>query len=658
MTISGDQLTFAGNPLPLNCATLAPGFSETPSSGFPDHDTARRYAAQLRRHGYNIVRFHFVDALLMRGSKQDFVFNPQELDRFQFFMAELRKQHIHWIVDILASDNAALGNIFPHRWAQKRGMVVGTVLNPQTFHHWQTLAERLLTIPNPYTGLTLASDPHTAGLVLINEPNLDFRLEVANKFKAGPIPEPFLSAYLQSGGSSAHLPVPTSSQEQSPAMERFERFLNDRERITLAEMTATVRKLGYDGPYASFDAWKRYNQIPTLRQLPMIAMHGYEGDQVAEGVTPGQRIKPTSSFDDGARYLQLMGSMRFFGKPLVVTEHDQIFWNPNRFESGLFASAYGAIQGWNFLCRHSDGPIDLAYDGKGSRKQAIEPDGAGLDPIARAGETLTALLWLRREIPPATGAIRFRIDDDLALHDGGKGQLPPDLGMLGWVARIGIADTTAQAPSQGIDQSLATDMVADALNPRWSARTRRLVAALRGARALPSENVTDPAAGLWESPGGQVTFDSRVRQLRVATPYTAAIAGGAIDTPVVIGPVRFLRSDAPALAAFSSLDGKPLTSSRKILAILASDARNSGMSADSQGRLQALGRLPVQIRRVRLQAEFRTSIKGIWEISALNLNGSLKEKGIVSVNNNNVSFNIDTKSAKGPTTYFLISSER
>lgn len=32
------------------------------SVGFPDHAMADRYALQLRRHGYNCARFHFLDA--------------------------------------------------------------------------------------------------------------------------------------------------------------------------------------------------------------------------------------------------------------------------------------------------------------------------------------------------------------------------------------------------------------------------------------------------------------------------------------------------------------------------------------------------------------------------------------------------------------------
>lgn len=650
-TIVGEQLVFAGAARPINCALLGPGFSPTPGRSFPDHDAARRYAIQLRRHGYNLVRFHFTDALLMRGARADFAFNPEELDRFHFFQAQLREQGIHWLVDVLASSNAALGNIFPHRWAADNGMAWRPFVEDAALDHWRTLAERLLTTRNPYTGTTLASDPHTAGLVLVNEPNLDFRMAWANKFRPGPMPKLMRDAYLRSVPGAL---LPSTSVEVGPAMEGVQRFFTERQRVTFTKMATAVRTLNYSGSLTSFDTWSRYNQLPTLRDLPLIAMHGYEADQVASGVAPGTRVRPSSSFENGARYLQLMASMRFHGRPLLATEHDQIFWNPNRFEAGLVAPAFAALQGWSTLCRHADGPIDLAYDGKGLRKQAIEPDGVGLDPVARAGETLTALLWLRREIAPAPGAVRFRITDAEALRDGGRRQLPADLGMLGWVARIGIGD----APGAGVDQSLAADSAHDTRPPDRSDRTATLLAALRRAGALPPRDATDPATGRWDAPGGQVSLRLAERQLRVATRFTAALASGPVAAPVTIGPVRFLRSDAPALAAFSALDGRPLARSGRILAILASDARNTGMRVAPNGRLEALGGLPAQLRSVRMTVALRLLAGRGWRIAPLSLSGVKGRSHLLRYKSGTLILDLSTTMERTrPTVYFLLEKD-
>lgn len=657
MKIDGERLTFDGKDLPINCATLGPGFSNTSGSGFPDHDVATRYAEQLRRHGYNMVRFHFVDALLMRGSKQDLVFNPEELDRFQFFAAQLRAHGIHWVMDILSSQNAALGNVFPHRWAENRGMLQRIFFEPAALAHWQDLARQLLTTRNPYTGMSFAQDPHTAGLVLVNEPDLDFYMELGNRFKGGPLPPLYKDAYVKSK-ALAHLPaqLPLSTREDSKEMEDFQRFLVQRQAETLGIMANTIRQLGYDGPYTTFNSWKRYNATPLKRLLPMIDSHSYEHEQVALGVGPGTRMVNLSSFTDLANYLGLAASTRQFGKPFIMTEHDQEFWNQRRFESGLFAPALASIQGWNFICRHADGPIDLAYDGQGVRKDAINPGGVGLDPVARAGETLTALLWSRREIAPAPVQLRLLLNDGEDLHNGGRRQAPRDITALAWVAQLGLAKAGAVANHPGINQSLAPEPTSDRAAPDKSARTASILSALRRTGGIPANNLTDPAQGLWQSPQGQVLLRSSDNALTVSTQFTAARAGDALTSPEVVGPVRMLRSDVPALIAFSSLDALPLSQSTRILVILAADARNSGMKIASDGTAIDLGHLPVEIRRVRFDATLDTDARYRWTLSSLSLAGKVTSSVPLEQEGGTLRMSLDTAMNQTfPTTYFLLS---
>lgn len=657
MKIDGEKLTFGGKDLPINCATLGPGFSNTAGSGFPDHDVATRYAEQLRRHGYNMVRFHFVDALLMRGSNQDLVFNPQELDRFQFFAAQLRARGIHWLMDIQSSQNAALGNVFPHRWAENRGMLQRIFFEPTALAHWQDLARLLLTTRNPYTGMSFAQDPHTAGLILVNEPDLDFYMELVNRFKDGPLPPLYKDAFTKSKGL-AHLPVqlPRSTREDSREMEDFQRFLVRRQAETLGTMANTIRQLGYDGPYTTFNSWKRYNVTPVKRLLPMIDSHSYEHEQVALGVGPGTRMRNHSSFTDLAKYLGLAASTRQFGKPFIMTEHDQEFWNQRRFESGLFAPALASIQGWNLICRHADGPIDLAYDGQGVRKEAINPGGVGLDPVARAGETLTALLWSRREIAPAPSRLRLLLDDDEALLNGGRRQAPHDITALAWVARLGLANADGGGTHPvDINQSLAPDPASDRAAPDTSARTTSLLSALRRTGGIPSTNRTNPAQGLWQSPQGQVLLHSLDNELTVSTRFTAARVGDALNSPVVVGPIQLMRSDAPALIAFSSLDARPLARSARILVILAADARNTGMAITSNGTAISLGRLPIELKRVRLDAVLKTDPRYRWMLSPLTLNGKIISSAALKQQSGTVKISLDTAANKKfPTTFFLL----
>lgn len=655
MEADGERLRFGPTDRPVNCATLAPGFSETPKSAFPDHDQAARYAEQLRRHGYNIVRFHYLDALLMGGAKQDFAFDPEQLDRFQYFTSELRKRGIHWIIDILSSENAALGGIFPHRWAQDNHMVARTFLEDDALRHWQELARRLLTTPNPYTGFTLANDPHTALLILVNEPALAFRLGLQTGFSRSAIPPMFLKAYQ---GWAARRGGPALDPSSSPQNPDFQRFLSDRQISTLRAMAATVRDLGYTGLYTSFDNWPTFDQLPSRQELPLIDMHAYEHDQ-APAATPGQKVIPSSSFDDSAAYLQQVAAARIYGKPMILTEHDQVFWNPNRFESGLFAPTFASLQGWQFICRHAAGPINLSFDGQGVRKDAIYTDGGGLDPVARASETLTALLLLRREIAPLTGEVRLNVESTDAIGTLGSKLLPAEVGRLGWLARIGLAPRNAVTRARGI--VLDPDAITRQRTARSSVTQKDEPAAqLVGAQAISAASAVGMARGRLEPDGGQISLRTNERQMLVSTRHTAAYAGKAVTVPIIIGPLQIKASDASGLIAFSALDDQPLNLSKRMLIIMAGNARNSGMAVDRNGTLQALGTLPVQIQRMTAQVRLQVAASGMWSFSPLTLTGRRLKTQLFAARNRAIAFMVDTGAgrtdagAQSPTTYFVL----
>ncbi len=68
-----------GVPATLNCVSLA----WSPATGsFPDKAMADLFARQIKVHGYNLVRIHHVEAMLMTNRAVDFDFDPVQLDRF------------------------------------------------------------------------------------------------------------------------------------------------------------------------------------------------------------------------------------------------------------------------------------------------------------------------------------------------------------------------------------------------------------------------------------------------------------------------------------------------------------------------------------------------------------------------------------------------
>lgn len=151
-------------PYRLLCGTIG---------NIPDNATADKMAVQLRRHGYNCVRFHFLDIALMEGQLQDFEYRQDILDRFRYYMAALKQNGIYWIVDGLTSNGGALGGI-KDRWGTEGRLKLKTHLENAAFGHWLRFQVDIFGTVNPYTGLVPFEDPAMAVVVPFNENGLVF----------------------------------------------------------------------------------------------------------------------------------------------------------------------------------------------------------------------------------------------------------------------------------------------------------------------------------------------------------------------------------------------------------------------------------------------------------------------------------------------------
>ncbi|CAA9346138.1 MAG: GH148, partial [uncultured Microvirga sp.] len=446
----------------LNCASIA---WSPATGGFPDHRTADLYAEQLRIHGYNLVRFHYVEATLMTDRKGDFDFDPEALDRFRYFLAALKRQGIYWVFDVLTSPNGARGDVFPHRWVEKHDLKLEVYVDDGARRHWRRLAETLLGAVNPHTGIRPLDDPALALVVLANENGLEFLSLLQSRKTGQAYPDklrPAFNAWLRKtypnegalkaawggletgeslGAGTVHFP--RDRFDPGPRMRDKQRFFLDLEAETFGWMERELRSLGYRGLVTSYNNWGSTAADLTRGQLSVVARHGYF-DEVL-GYEPGESITQRSSLDDEAGYVRSLAAARWLGRPFVVTEYGHPFWNRFRREAGLVLPAYAALQGWDFVCRHAEGAIDLSTRQSAPRKRQLTPYGIGLDPVARAGETLAALLFHRGDVAPARGVAAIPLGGERDLVDQGQGDWPADLTTVGLMTKLGLVAPPAEA---------------------------------------------------------------------------------------------------------------------------------------------------------------------------------------------------------------------
>ncbi len=643
-------------PVKLLCASLA---WSPASGGFPNHADADLYAAQLAKHGYNIARLHFVDASLMFGRNRDFDFDPETLDRVHYLLAALKRNGIYWIMDGLSSWRGAYGG-YDDRWEPSSDLKLALYFDGKAFDHWLEFQRRFLTMVNPYTGTAPITDSALALVILVNENNIEFD-SIVREREGRPhyddrLKLPF-NAWLKQRYRStealskawpdlksderledASIELPKSRYEDSPRLKDLQALFVSVETGTTARMTDALRSLGYRGEISNFNNWPTLQTTLSREALAVITMNTYQ-DWVGS-YSPGATMTQKSSIDDGAGYMRLIAAARWLGKPFVVSEYDHLFWNRYRYEAGLAMPAYAAQQGWDVLCRHAHGPIVLKYGEPYPHKKGMLPYAIALDPVARAGETLAALLFRRGDVSASKLTFPFLVRGTDDLTDDMQAREPEQLTELGLVGAIGMTNAAAGSLSVG--------------QPRSSVDPQVILDAAKAAGLLTKGNQTDLKTGLYESDTGELLLDRLRGQLRVSTPKTEAVAFSTLRQPVNLGSVRVEASDGNGLLAVSVLDdADSIAQSRRLLVIYATDAHNTGMtfSDDEEKVIADFGRLPVLIRKGYVDLSL-TLAKGDWRLTPVTLNGvaSTEAGQVISP----TGFRLSNDAASGPTTFFLL----
>jgi hypothetical protein len=149
------------------------GVNFTAASCFPSKQDAPVVAAHLARFGINCVRFHFLDSswaasVFVKGREDTRALDPQQLDRLDYFVAELKKRGIYTNLNLNVGRNYREGD------GVKDCEYLGLAKVVNYFdEHIQALhreyAAQLLTHYNFYTQSEYRHEPAVAIVELVNE---------------------------------------------------------------------------------------------------------------------------------------------------------------------------------------------------------------------------------------------------------------------------------------------------------------------------------------------------------------------------------------------------------------------------------------------------------------------------------------------------------
>lgn len=606
-------------PIRFFAATLV--FSPN-TGGFPDHKTADRLSIMIKRNGYNAVRVHFTEAMLMNGRKKDFDFDPEQLDRFYYLVSALRSQGMYFFVDLLGSWNGAYGDVRGHRWTRgQHDVTLGSLVFDEDKAHWLGLVKSLWAKKNPYTKLSMLEDSALVGVMLVNEGDADYLLRNSQDDKlATPFSNWLIKKYqtnqaLKSnfGKTTETLQLPIVT-EHSALNAEFQSFSTELQLKQLAWMKEQLAQLGYKGPVTSFNTFPNYHNAFTRRQLSFVDQHQYSDHPKNGVIEKGTSISQMRLLDGKNRYLDRLAWTRQYGQPFTVSEYGQPFWNKYRWEVAPFTAAYAAFQDWSMIA-HFGNAFSLSRPAEGSWRKMMVPFELGVDPTLQAGEKIAAFLFGRGDVSAGKARLSVKMPDAAAGYPADR-FVSWQLAQMQYVLGVGL---NVGKQSKNVTAAKEFEISTD----EDEISTKAIYSKLLENKVIDDDGWTNPSLQRYQSSSRELNIDLKQNYMTVATNGSVGVMGGAgskIETPVVT--IRVEKGEGAFF--IHDLGEGDLSKSKRALLIMSTDSRNSNMTFldKEEINLNQIGSFPAKIKDATITFEFKADASNPrWKLYALDFNG-------------------------------------
>jgi hypothetical protein len=573
----------------------------------PKEDTPM-WAATLARFGVNLVRLHFLDLPAPRGiidaTRQDTQhFDPSQLDRLDFLVAELKKRGIYVDLNLNVGRTFKQGDKIPDYEAGHWSKGV-TLFDSRMIELEKDYARQILTHVNPYTNTEYRNEPAVALVEIVNENGLWIGFHPPGSYFATELTGQY-NTWLQETRSAAEIarlreltgvqadqavPLLKSSEVATAPKERFDAemsFYMGMEDHFYQDMTAYLKNtLGVKVPIIGTadhgHSNSSYPMLSSLSHMELLDGHVYWEH-------PGSKEPKNSPMVNDPLHSTVVQLSRtaFAGKPYTVSEFNHPFPNDWASEGFPIIAAYGNFQNWDAIILYTFEP-KLAPDWPPYVGDAFD---ISLDPVRMAECAAGALMFRRQDVRPALRTIERTYSRE-QVRDS---------------ARLPYSEWPYFTP--GFPPSLAL---------QHGVRIRSL-------DGPPTEKFTAEQTGAIISDTGELTWYTSPPNAGVVTVNTER-------TQALIG---FIGANRPALKnlsaeisnkfasiVLSSMDSKPLAQSGKMLLTAGSRVANTGMKWNDSGTaLAEQGGAPTLIEPVQGNIVLR-GIQGAIAVTVTALDGA------------------------------------
>lgn len=511
---------------------------------FVEKERIEAQARRIAQLGYNLMRIHHHDSMgwvgrtvIDKNREDSQHLDAEVMDRLDYWIKCLRDEGVYVWLDLhvgrLFKDGDNIGEGFAEM--MRRGQAgKGTegkgycYFNPRVEELMKQFNQRYLNHVNKYTGLAYKNDPAIMGLLITNENDItshfgNLMLADKNNPHHNKVFEDAAKVFAGEHG----LDFPLTVRTWVPGPSKL--FLADREYRWNMRMLDALESLGVRVPVSTTQMWggMALFGLPSVAASGIVDVHSY-GKAEALSVNP--------QFADN--YVSYIASGQAYGKPVSITEWNVPWPAVDRFTAPLYVASISALQGW-------DAPMIYNY----SQRDFGEPSRQGTwstfsDPALTGMMPAAALLYRQGHVRQASEHYCIMLDKEKLYMQSSHPKNMAALRTLVERSRVSI----------GMPDTKELD---------WDEQTR----VARGVKLI-----TDTDRDFIGSGRDSVRSDTGELERNwvkgyqiIDTDMTQAVQGWVGGETLELKHVSFEMQTPKAAVAVSSLDGKAIGESRRIL---------------------------------------------------------------------------------------------
>jgi len=603
------------------------------SANFLSEGDAEALCSRMARLGYNALRIHHYERELC-DPKDGTAILPSKMAELDNLLNACIRHGIYLTTDLFVSR--------PVKWRacgidragdipmdQFKELVL---FDERAFANYLSFARAFLCHVNPKTGRRWADEPALGFLALVNEGNpgnhgygfMSTQPALLEKWRAWLAARRAESPAQYADVTEA---FPANAWENSRQNCAVALFLADLEAAFCDRMRRFVREeVGSKVLLTDMSCWKNAVAYQLTRtHYDYVDDHFYvDHPQFLEQPWRLPSKCPNANPVRGASAgFESVAKHRLLDRPFTITEFNYSAPGQFRGVGGMMLGAQAALQGydgiWRFAWSHS-------RDGVLSPRPMSYFDVAR-DPLQRATERAVLALYLRRDLEPLAETFAVTLPERAVRSNFDCGPQADIRDMwFGWYAKFGTWVGEGRPPFATASEAFpkAYSMSGDDF--------RRLAGARR--------------------PGdGQVAIDRDAGVFAVDTPRTQGFfaEGGRHASGCLSATV----SGAPAAVWASSLDGRPVASSSRLLLTHVTDVQDEGTVYADRAKtvLVKWGRLPHLMRAGRAEVALALSGGRPAKVYALAADGSRRAEVPSRASGGRLSFVADTARDPADATY-------